>query len=174
MSRILSTVCLLALALSGVAGCVTPARRARENAVAFGRLSPGDRQLVLHGRVRVGLDREAVLIAWGSPDQKHDTGPAGDGKEKRAGTEIWTYRHQLTIHAPIGSYDQWQPGNSLTPPGTPLLSSPGYGFGGSGYEGWLLYQPRVQYTDSYVRRAAFVDGKLDSFQTWYGELPPLP
>ena len=74
----------------------------------------------------------------------------------------------------IGSYDQWQPGNSLTPPGTPLFYCPGFGFGGSGYEGWLLYQPRVQYTDSYVRRAAFVNGKLDSFQTWYGESPPLP
>ena len=150
-----------------------PACRAHDPAAAFSRLSPTDQRLVLRGNVRPGLGQDAVAIAWGPPNDKYDVGGSGSGKEK-ASREVWVYRRQLTTYAPIGSYDQWPPGSRRAPQGTGLLSSPGFGFGGSGYEGWLLYHPRLIYTDSYIRRAVFVNGKLESYRQSYGEFPPLP
>ena len=171
MARFIHAACLAIIVLAVMTGCTTPAKRAREHSAAFGKLAPADQRLVLCGRVRQGLAREAVLIAWGVPDLKNEAGSLKDGKE-RAAVEIWTYRQQVTTHAAIASYDQWQPGNTLVAPGMLRFTARGYGFGGIGYEGWLLGRPRIQYTDSYVRRAAFVNGKLDSFKTWYGEYPP--
>ena len=157
----------------GLVGCATPARRARENAAVFGRLSPVDQRLVLHGHVRKGLAQDAVVIAWGQPDEKFAMGGSDRSKEKTA-REVWVYRRHLATYAPIGSYDQWPVGSCRVPAGMGLVASPGFGFGGSGYEGWLLYHPRLIPTDSYVRRAVFVNGKLESYAQVYGESPPLP
>ena len=159
--------------IGSLAGCATPAGRVRNHAAAFGRLSPADQRLVLRGRVRPGLGQEAVVIAWGHPDDRYEAASPGGSKEKTS-REVWVYRRQLTTYAPIGSYDQWPPGSRRVPLGVGLLESPGFGFGGSGYEGWLLYHPRVVYTESYIRRAVFVDGALKSYQQIYGESPPLP
>ena len=159
--------------IGSLVGCATPAGRAHRQAAAFGRLSPADRRLVLRGRVRPGLGQDAVVIAWGRPDEKYEAAGRGGSKETSS-REVWIYRRQLTVYAPIGSYDQWPPGSRLVPPGVGLLESPGFGFGGSGDEGWLLYHPRVVYTDSYIRRVVFVDGKLKNYQQTYGEVPPLP
>ena len=164
----------LCLTLAGlVAGCASPARRAHDNPAAFGRLSPADQRLVLRGHVHAGLGRDAVLIAWGKPNDRYDAAGVAGSKEKSS-REIWIYRRDLTTYGPLGSYDQWQPGNDRFPRSSGLLFGPGFGFGGSGYEGFLLYHPRVRYTDTFIRRAVFVNGKLDSYQLWHGELPPLP
>ncbi len=174
MPRVFPAIYLWAVILTTLAGCASPAKRAREHPAAYARLTPVGQRLVLRGHLQIGMDREAVLIAWGEPDQKEVVGSPPNGKERRATVETWVYRHQAATHAPIGSYDQWRPGGSLVPPGTPRFLGPGYGFGNIGNEGLLLYHPRVQFTESCVRRARFVDGKLDSFGTWYGEYPPLP
>ena len=50
-------------------GCVTPQTRARERPAALRELSPADRQLVLSGRIREGLGKDAVYIAWGTPSR---------------------------------------------------------------------------------------------------------
>ena len=169
--RLRVSLCLTLAAI--VAGCASPARRAHDNPAAFGKLSPADRKLVLHGHVHAGLGRDAVLIAWGKPNERYDVAGGASSKEKPP-REVWIYRRDLTTYGPIGSYDQWQPGTSRFPLTAGPLFGPGFGYGGSGYEGFLLYHPRVRYTDVFFRRAVFVDGKLDSCQLWHGKLPPLP
>ncbi len=52
-----------------LSGCFTPQTRARERSAALRQLSPADQQLVLSGRIREGLNKDAVYIAWGAPSR---------------------------------------------------------------------------------------------------------
>ena len=78
MNRSPALLAVAALSLLPLlAGCsATPTARAREKAAAFGQLSPEDQRLVLSGKVRPGLDRTAVYIAWGAPSQDEGANPA--------------------------------------------------------------------------------------------------
>ena len=58
----------LALALV-LAGCSTPESRIKSNPQAYASLSPADQELVREGKIRVGLSRAAVFLAWGKPDR---------------------------------------------------------------------------------------------------------
>lgn len=62
---------LLALAalLLGAAGCSTPLTRSQERASTFERLKPEDQRLLLQGKIREGLDEDAVYIALGKPSR---------------------------------------------------------------------------------------------------------
>ena len=153
--RVFLGCCGVALIL---AGCDTPGVRARCHPGAFGKLSPADRQLVLAGKVRPGMDKTAVYLAWGEPDAK---GQAGDGKDP---AETWLYRRQLTLQPAMGSFDRWLPGNSVFGGrGVPLTLRGGFGFGGVGNEGMTLQQPHLLLTDDTVKRADFEGGKLTHF-----------
>ena len=115
-----------------LAGCATPTHRARENAGAFRKLSPADQALVRHGRVRPGLSKEAVYIAWGSPDWHFE-----DGKGKQA-RETWIYERQLSTYAPLGSYDQvYASSVDLYAPRSGYGTAPGFGNGRFGNQGFL-------------------------------------
>lgn len=70
MFRHLSPLLLPSLLLLG---CTTTqptveSRRA-ERAAAYGELSPEHRQLVDQGQIKVGMNEDAVYIAWGQPAQ---------------------------------------------------------------------------------------------------------
>ena len=50
-------------------GACSTDSRIQERAAVYSSLSPRDQALVKSGRVREGLPKEAVYIAWGAPDQ---------------------------------------------------------------------------------------------------------
>ena len=141
--------------LALLAGCETPGTRAQDRPAAFGKLSPDDQRTVLAGEVHPGMTADAVYIAWGAPDEKQMT---GTGKEA---AESWLYRRQLTVKAPLGSFDQWSSGQSVFGMTVPLAAGAGFGFGGIGNEGVLLYQPHLQIADATVKEADFRDGKVE-------------
>ena len=148
-----------------LAGCDTPGIRARCHPAAFAKLSPADQRTVLAGEVRNGMGVDAVYIAWGEPDQKQNSG----GKDK---AESWFYRRQLTLKAPMDSFDRWLPGNGVLGPTVPLTVRAAFGFGGIGNEGALQYQPHLLITDDTVKRADFAAGKLSGFEVYQAGFAP--
>src|SRR6187455_1078008 len=95
-------------------GCTTVETRIAERPEAFRRLSPTDQTLVQQGRVRDGMSRDAVYIAWGPPSQRVP------GRNRGRFVETWIY-------------DATAAGDYLGPF---YYGSP-YGYGlGYGYWGW--------------------------------------
>lgn len=79
---------LMISALSSVlvlAGCSTTETRIAERPQAYQHLSPSDQALVQQGRIREGFSRDAVYIAWGSPDQ------TAEGRNRGHRVETWIY-----------------------------------------------------------------------------------
>jgi hypothetical protein len=65
--------------LIGLAGCAassTVATRKVERAAAFGALAPEEQALVDQGQIRVGMNPDAVYVAWGQPAQILKSGDA--------------------------------------------------------------------------------------------------
>ncbi|HSI09952.1 MAG: hypothetical protein ACAH89_04000 [Rariglobus sp.] len=74
---------MLAVLLAG--GCATPDARIKRSPEIFARLTPEQQTLVKEGKVGIGFDRDAVLLAVGAPDRKWTRTDA-------AGTsEVWSY-----------------------------------------------------------------------------------
>jgi outer membrane protein assembly factor BamE (lipoprotein component of BamABCDE complex) len=106
-------VAALLTALS-LAGCATPESRIRRNPEIFARLSAPQQDLVRKGQIAIGLDREAVRLALGEPDQ------VTVRTDERGTSEIWRY-------VEYDMYDPWFYGYAWGYP------SPGYRWGGWGY-----------------------------------------
>ena len=75
-------VALLVLFLTG---CSTVESRIRSNPQVYASLSPGDQTLVRQGRIREGLPKAAVYLAWGRPDLIRS------GVRSGHTFEAWTY-----------------------------------------------------------------------------------
>lgn len=74
---------MLAVLLAG--GCATPDARIKRSPEIFARLTPEHQALVKEGKVGIGFDTDAVLLAVGEPDRKWMRTDA-------AGTsEVWSY-----------------------------------------------------------------------------------
>ena len=83
--RILSVLTAL-LAASGLSGCGSPVdRRITKNPDAFAKLNDADRTAVRAGRIREGMDKSAVFLAWGAPARM------SEGKKNGRIYERWTY-----------------------------------------------------------------------------------
>ena len=154
---LLSGVLLLTFAL---AGCTTISTRIQEHPQAFQSLSPTDQALVQQGKIREGMSREAVYIAWGAP------GVRVPGRNRGHIVETWVYDATLA-----GDY----PG----PPffyGYPYGYGAGFGFYGGRrrylYRGPYFYDPFydpffyrsaniVRYPD---RTVSFQNGRVIAFQ----------
>jgi outer membrane protein assembly factor BamE (lipoprotein component of BamABCDE complex) len=70
---------ILMAVLIGWAGCATSstvATRKVERATAYGALSPEEQALVDQGQIRVGMNPDAVYVAWGQPAQVLKSGDA--------------------------------------------------------------------------------------------------
>lgn len=87
--RIFCMVCVFAC----FAACSTPQKRAEENPEAFGRLTKSEQQLVLSGRVKEGLDSDAVYIALGRPSRVLEGSEGGQFYER------WIYSR--TVSEPV-------------------------------------------------------------------------
>jgi hypothetical protein len=68
-----------------LAGCTTVDTRIQERPEAFRRMSPSDQALVQQGRIREGMSRDAVYIAWGPPSQR------AEGRMRGSAIETWIY-----------------------------------------------------------------------------------
>ncbi|CAM2899517.1 hypothetical protein [Rariglobus hedericola] len=77
-------VALLAMTL-GFAGCATPDARIKRSPEVFARLSPDQQALVKEGRVAIGFDEDAVMLALGLPDRKWTRTDA------KGTQEVWSY-----------------------------------------------------------------------------------
>ena len=73
-----------------LASCSTPQARISDRPAIYQSLAPGDQALVSQGRIRAGMSRDAVWLAWGSPDRRIISNVRG-----RA-TETWVYTSFMT------------------------------------------------------------------------------
>src|SRR6266581_3298027 len=80
--------------------CSTPETRISDHPDLYQSLSARDRALVSQGQIRPGMPRNAVWLAWGSPDQKIIGNMGGRP------TETWIYIYYVTYpyYGPWGSY----------------------------------------------------------------------
>ncbi len=155
------------VALAFFAGCATPERRAQQHASTFKKLSPKDQQLVLSGKIRPGLGRDAVYIAWGEPDWKMQ---GGKGKEE---CESWFYYREITAPLPMSAYDIHPVSVSLSGPDYSFGIRPEYGFGGIGSSGFFD-MPRPLVVDVRFKRADFREGSLKHYEVRRGSHSLLP
>jgi hypothetical protein len=85
---------LVGLCLLAGMGCSTPQTRAKERASSFERLKPEDQRMLLQGKIREGLDEDAVYVALGSPTRV--TRGQREGKQEYS----WIYSRMVTRTIP--------------------------------------------------------------------------
>ena len=141
--------------------CSTPERRAMERPTAFGKLSAEQKKLVLGGQVRRGMSPDAVYIAWGAPDLRLD-----NGKSKTA-METWIYARELSVYRPMEYYDYAYPSLEQRGPSFAYGRRDSFGYGAIANAGFA-YPPRAFVTEVRVKRAKFVDKKLDHLEVQRG------
>lgn len=80
-----AAMCLLGGLL--LAGCATSTveKRRQERPAAYANLSPEFRSLVDQGRIKVGMSKDAVYIAWGKPSE------VIQGESSSGPIETWLY-----------------------------------------------------------------------------------
>ena len=77
-----------------LASCSTTETRISEHPEIFQSLSPRDQALVQAGKIREGMTRDAVWVAWGTPDQK------ATGFAHGRAVETWIYNEYTYANAP--------------------------------------------------------------------------
>jgi hypothetical protein len=83
-----------------LASCSTSQTRISDHPDLYQTLSARDQALVSQGQIRTGMSKNAVWLAWGSPDQKFVGNMGGSP------TETWIYIYYATYpyYGPWGSY----------------------------------------------------------------------
>ncbi len=86
-----------------IPGCSTPQTRISEHPDFFQSLSRRDQTLVTQGQISPGMSRNAVWLAWGSPDRKVV------GNMRGRPTETWLYIYYATYpyYSACGPCDPW-------------------------------------------------------------------
>jgi|SRR6266513_2011021 len=107
----------LATAALVLTGCSTPQTRISEHPDLYQTLSHRDQALVGHGKVRIGMPRTGVWLAWGSPDRRIAGNMGGGPRE----TWIYIYYAPYPYYPP---YEPWAPWDepfyySYIPPSIP-------------------------------------------------------
>ena len=142
--------------------CATTETRISQHPEMFQRLSPGDQALVREGKIRNGMSRDGVYLAWGGPDQK--TTAVIHGKP----AETWVYTGTSYYPYPYG----WGPGvyGGFYGYGHVRRHYRGgyyrHGYGRYGYGGiydpfYSIYRPSVHYPE---RTVSFQNGRVVAFQ----------
>jgi hypothetical protein len=122
--------------------CSTIESRISENPEIYRNLSSRDQALVNQGEIRYGMSRNAVWLAWGSPDFKVI------GNMRGHSTETWIYVHYATypFYPYYGPY------------------GPGFGFFGDPFYDPFYYSlipPSIPYP---YKTVTFSNGRVVSFQ----------
>jgi hypothetical protein len=130
---------MLVLASLVLPACSTPDSRAQANPAIMQGLSPADRAIVLNHRIRIGLPKQGVFIAYGAPDR------VVRGYSKQGEVETWIYTTtQSTYVGGYGGYGGFYGGF-----GGPFAPGLGYGrfYGGRfGYRGYYWGNPGFYYS----------------------------
>ena len=84
--------------------CSTPQTRISDRPDLYQSLSPRDQALVGQGQIRYGMSRNAVWLAWGSPDSKVI------GNMRGHSTETWVYVYYVTYPYYYPYYGPYGPG----------------------------------------------------------------
>ena len=74
------------LCLAGCATQTTIQSRIQQRSAAYSSFSPDEKKMILEGRIRYGMDTNAVYIAWGKPDEILESG------NQRGEFTTWVYR----------------------------------------------------------------------------------
>jgi hypothetical protein len=122
--------------------CSTIESRISENPEFYRNLSSRDQALVNQGQIRYGMSRNAVWLAWGSPDSKVI------GNMRGHSAETWIYVHYATYpyYPYYGPY------------------GPGFGFFGDPFYDPFYYSlipPSIPYP---YKTVTFSNGRVVSFQ----------
>jgi hypothetical protein len=99
-----TTAAMAAAGMLFATACSTVSSRINDNPQAFQKLPPEQQTLVKEGKILVGFDADAVLLAWGKADNVKPS--AKNGKP----AEVWTYigyrqetiQHFDVIPRPVG------------------------------------------------------------------------
>jgi len=87
--------------------CSTPQTRISDHPDLYQTLSPRDQALVSQGQIRTGMSKNAVWLAWGSPDRKMVA------NIHRRATDTWIYVRYVTTYPYCGYgypfYDIYDP-----------------------------------------------------------------
>jgi hypothetical protein len=122
--------------------CSTIESRISENPEIYRNLSSRDQALVNQGQIRYGMSRNAVWLAWGSPDSKVI------GNMRGHFTETWIYVHYATYPY----YPYYSP------------YGPGFGYFGDPFYDPFYYSlipPSIPYP---YKTVTFSNGRVVSFQ----------
>jgi hypothetical protein len=84
--------------------CSTPQTRISDHPDLYQGLSSRDQALVSKGQIRYGMSRNAVWLAWGSPDSKVIANMRGHS------TETWVYVYYVTYPYYYPYYGPYGPG----------------------------------------------------------------
>ena len=107
MSRRLSSgasVLGIATVVLILTSCSTPQTRISDHPDLYQGLSSRDQALVSKGQIRYGMSRNAVWLAWGSPDSKVI------GNMRGHSTETWVYVYYVTYPYYYPYYGPYGPG----------------------------------------------------------------
>ena len=132
-------------------GCATPEKRIADHPDLYHSLSTRQQELVAQGQITAGMSRDAVWLAWGSPEQKVN------GYARGRATESWVYLATTTLAYPYGyGYGYGYP----------------YGYGRFGYGyGYPFYGGVAVFRTHHGHRfAVFGDPFYDPF--FYSYIPP--
>jgi hypothetical protein len=132
----------------GLSSCAAPIeRRIASNPEIYTKLSENDKILVSQGRLREGMTKEAVFLAWGRPDR------VGHGRAQGSAIERWTYVAQRPIYT-----------HSV---GLGIGMGHGYGRYGYGYGGvwdpFWMGGPSVAYIPYPAATVDFRNSRVSSF-----------
>lgn len=136
----------LAIALAiGLVSCTSPIeRRIASNPEIYNKLPDSDKTLVSQGRIREGLGKEGVFLAWGRPDD------VAGGSSRGVKTEKWTYVSSRPVYT-----DTFWGG-----PGWGWGGGFGYGRGYGYYGAWDPYWAGYGYGPSSVTYVPYKAGSV--------------
>ncbi|MGF1677990.1 MAG: hypothetical protein ACFCUX_02225 [Candidatus Methylacidiphilales bacterium] len=77
-----------------IVSCSTPQKRAEEKSTAFAALSQEEQRLVLEGRIREGMNPDAVYIALGRPAKEREARMGGRNHVH------WIYSRMISREVP--------------------------------------------------------------------------
>ena len=141
-----------------VSGCSTVESRIADHPDIYHSLSARQQQLVANGQIAPGMPREAVYLAWGSPDQKVE------GAMRRQMTETWIYV-QYTSAYPYGYGGGFGFGGVIA---THRHHGRSFAFIGDPFYDPFYYSyipPSIPYP---YRTVTFANGRVVSFQSLVG------
>jgi hypothetical protein len=133
----------IAAVLLTLTSCSTPQTRISDHPDLYQSLSSRDQALVSQGQIRYGMSRNAVWLAWGSPDSKVV------GNMRGHSTETWVYVYYVTYPYYYPYYGPY---------------GPGFGFFGDPFYDPFYYSlipPSIPYPNKTV---TFSNSRVMSFQ----------